>query len=237
MARPKKSDKVKALKVTISGSYRTANRDIVDFDDVSGIIPFVDEDLAAMHVRGRYAVMWVKNAVDKAGAKLYPKRIEDMRQVFIDDIEEIEVDEFSYVGKDIKELTFEEMQDLATAKDLRSIPLPKELSGTSLREMREKAYLAYSEKVLGRYIDPNKPEYNYAKLDKLRIDGDVRREATGKITNEEMIEQEQKNPSTEPPKKNLTLDDLKNIAKHKGIQVQPDIGFDELYGKLYGGAA
>ena len=233
--------KVKALKITISGSYRTATKDIVDFEDVSGVIPFVDEDLAAMHVRGRYAVLWVK-AEMKGDEKMYPKRVEDMRQVFIDNIEEIQIDQFSYIGKNIKELSYKELQDLATAKDLRRIQLPKELSGMSLREMRETAYLQYSEHVLKIEIEHNSedPEGNsmidYAKLPPLHVDGEgARRDEMVKLNNDDIIEQEQVSTKTEDSA--LSLEDLKEIATSKNLKFHPNIGFDALHAKVYGNAA
>lgn len=228
------SKKVKALQVTISGSYRTATKEIVDFEDVKGIIPHVGEDLAAMHVRGRYAVMWVKAAEDKKGEKLYTKRIEDMRQVFVDEIKEVDVEQFSFVGKDVRELDYIELQDLATAKDLRKVPLPKETSGASLREVRQVAYVEYAEKVHREFIDINDPEFNYAKLPKLKIDGEARREASKKFTNEEIIEQEQDTTSTQGVKSDLTLEDLKEMADKKGIKYHPATGFEKMYVKIFG---
>ena len=228
----------KALKVTVSGSYRTANKEIVDFENLSGLLPVVDEDLAAMHVQTRYVPTWLRNAVDKKGERIYTKRIEDVRQVFIDEIEKVNAGEFSYVGKDIKNLEYQELQDLATAKDLRRIPLPKELSGVSLREMRQMAYVDYSDKVLKKFIDHNEEGFNFSKLPPLIIDGDARRETSQKITNEEILDQEQKVMDvSSTPKSTLTIDDLKGIAKQKGISHHPNIGFDALYAKIYGGAS
>lgn len=241
------------LKVTISGSYRTASGEIVDFDGVTGTIPHVDEDLAKMHVRGRYAHPWVKNAKKKDGEKAYEERIDSMRQVFIDHIEEVE-GESSFAGKNIKELTFEELQDLATAKDLRRIPLPKDISGVDLREMRAQAYMDYASSVLGlddtakvdqdnpqpveERINPGMEGYNFAALPDIKLDGERRRDTSQKITNEEMIRAEQKQTKLgSTPKSTLTLDDLKELAKTKKIPFHPNIGFDALYDKLYKGAA
>jgi len=51
--------KTKALKVTISGSYRTADREVIDFSGIEGVIPFTTQELAEMHIRKRYARMWI----------------------------------------------------------------------------------------------------------------------------------------------------------------------------------
>lgn len=144
---------MQALKITISGSYNTANRNVVDFENVSGTIPFVSEAKASQCVRNRYAFEWVRNAraITKDGETekiIYKERIGQMRQVFIDEIEPVDY-HFSYVGTDIKKMTYDELTDLATAKDLIAIPLPKGLSGVDLREMRTLAYLAYAKEVKG----------------------------------------------------------------------------------------
>lgn len=231
---------MKALQVTISGSYRNSKREVFDFENVTGVIPAVDHDLAAMHVRGRYALPWVKGATNKDGEKLYPERIEDMRQVFIDDIKEVELKEpMSFMGKDIKEMSFEELQDLATFKDLRTIPLPKELSGVSLREMRVAAYAAYSDAFNGTDLMKEKDQegFNYASLPALVVEGASRRDPTVKLTNEEVLAQEEKKMDIgSTPKSNMTIDELRKIAKSKNIPFTPNTGFDDLYNKIYGAA-
>lgn len=244
---------MKALKVTVSGSYKTAGGDIVDFEDVSGVIPFVDEEHAKMHVRGRYASEWVRSAEGETGKKIYPDRIEKMRQVFVDDMVEVN-ENFSYVGKDIKKMTYEELQDLATAKDLRAIPLPKKISGVDIREMRQKAYLDYRAKVMNDPIDENRPPveyadevrnveggvdliFNFSKVPELIVDGGTRVETSGKLSNDDIIEQEQKPMmNNETLKDTLTLEDLKKLADDKGIKYHWNVGFEKLYAILFNGA-
>lgn len=224
---------MKALKATISGSYKTPQGDIIDFEDVSGVIPLVDEAHAFMHIKSRYSDDWVRAAVAD-GKKLYTDRIEHMREVFMDEMKETEHD-FSYVGKDIKHMTYDELQDLATAKDLRYIPLPKRQSGFSLREARVRAYIVYSEKVMNNVINENDEDFSFAELPSLIVDGGVRKEVSKKITNEEIINQEQNN-AIGKPKDNLTLEDLKDVADKKNIKYHWNIGFDKLYALLYGNA-
>lgn len=242
---------MKALKVTISGSYRNSKNEAIDFDNVSGVIPFTTEEHAKMHVIGRYAVMWIVGAKDpKTGEKVYKERLDSTRQVFVDSIEETEAD-FSFIGKDIKQMSYEELQDLATAKDLRRIPLPKEVSGVSLREMRSLAYLDYASKILGmddaKVLDPKHPipveqrinpmieGYDFAKLPPLKVDGDMRVDNTKRLTNEEMLELEANNTDlTSKPGSNLSLDDLKRIAGTKNITFHKTIGYDALYEKIFG---
>ena len=220
---------MKALKVTISGSYSSSGKDIVDFDNVEGIIPFTDEEHAAMHVRSRYANEWVKAEKKKDGEKMYPDRIELMRQVFIDDIEEVEAD-LSFISTDIKKMSDRELQDLATYKNLMKIPLPKPQSGSSLREMREIAYVEYVDKIMGDYVDPNSPDFNFSKLDAIIINPDAKAAKHETKSIDQSIDDE---VSDEDDEDEMTLDELKAIADEKGIVYHHRIGFDKLYAKVY----
>lgn len=244
---------MKMLKVTISGSYRNSKKEIVDFENVSGLIPLVDDEHAAMHVRSRYAATWVRAATNPDGEKKYPERIDAMRQVFIDTIEEVDGVP-SYIGKSIKAMSFEELQDLATAKDLRRIQLPKEQSGVDLRTMRATAYMDYASKVLGmddslrldpknplpveKRINPDTEGYNFAKLPDIIVDAATRVDTAKKMTNEDIINLEASTTDlSSKPGSNLTLQDLRNIATEKNIPFHPTIGFDALYARIYGGGA
>jgi hypothetical protein len=225
--------KVKALKIKISGSYNSRN-DTYDFEGVEGIVPFTTEELALYHVRGRHAVIWLTEAKNKDGEKLFKARIENMRQILVDNIEEVMVDQFSYVGKDPRDMDYKEIQDLALAKDLRLLPLPKELSGVSLREMREKAYLEYMKKVKNTFINVDAPDYSYDKLPKISVDQDVRVDDTKKFTNEEIIDVQMGNKSVSEMTGDLTLNDLKQIADEKGIKYHHFAGFDKLHAQIFG---
>ena len=212
---------MKALKVKLSGSYRKAKREIVDFEGIEGIVPFCDPDVAYMHIRKRYVPMWI------AGKKEFTDRLSSVREVHVDEMEEIE-HSFSYVGKDIKEMTFEELQDLATAFDLREIPLWKK---TSLVHTRTIAYAAYSKKVLNAEVDYQGEGFSLANVPSVVVKEGNRREKTGKVTNEDIINAEMSSPSV--PKHTMDLDDLKKIADQRGIEYHPNIGFDKLYERLY----
>lgn len=238
---------MKALKITVSGSYKTSNNEIVEFENISGFVPYVEDEYAKMHVRRRYTPEWVKNAVDRDGKKLYPNRIDRMRQVFIEEIEEVD-HKFEYIGKDIKKMSYGELQDLATAKDLRTIPLPKQTSGVDIREMREKAYLEYSAKVMRDPINVKNPDpeysskqgsrsvFDFAKLPPLFVEsGEARIDTSSKVTNDEILNLEMKPRDLNSTlKDDFSLADLKAIAKEKGINYHHKIGFDKLYDMLYG---
>ncbi len=231
------------LEFTITGNYHNSKKEIVDFQDVVGKIPFCDEEenqIGSMHVRGRYAEKWVREAVNKDGTKKYPERIHKMRQVFIDDVK-LTTGKLSYVGKDIKELSIDEMQELAVAKDLRGVPLPN--SGMSKRDMLIRTYVAYADRVLLKKIKYQEEGFNFAKLPSIILDGKSRKETSKKLTNEEVIAREQQPTLTglgekDDPRKRFSLDELKEIAGQKGLVYDTDKEgealFDDLYKELFG---
>jgi hypothetical protein len=223
----------KALKVTISGSYISADKEVFDYNKVTGIIPYQDEDIAFMHVKDRYAAIWITSD------ERFKNRVYKLREVFIDSMEEIDHD-FSYVGKDIRELNIEELQDLATAYDLREIPLWRK---GSVRHAQNVAYAEFGTKVLARKGLDHRKGLNVAKLPPIVIDAGMRRDDTKKFTNEQVIagfqqtEDAGKEDGVENAEGALSLDDLKEIADGQGIKYHPAIGFDSLYKKVYPDAA
>jgi hypothetical protein len=229
---------MKALKVTISGSYRDAKKDLIDFENLVGIVPEADHDVAAMHVRDRFAAMWLAEAKDKDGEKLYKERVDSIRNVFIDNIEVVEHN-FTFFGKNIKEMSEIELQELALYKDLRRVPLPKRISGTDIRDMRVTAYCAYSDLEHGTDMlkDKDQPEFNFASLPELVVTGKGRKDTSGKLSNDDVLEQEQRKMEVSAtPKSNMTFDQLRKTAKDKGIPFTQSTSFDDLYKKIYGGA-
>lgn len=215
---------MKLLKAVISGSYRTTDNEVVDFDDLSGVIPHTHEDVAIMHIQGRYAVQWIRQAKKADGSVLYPLRVESIRQVFVDSLTEVEGD-LTYAGKDVREMSQPELQDLATAKDLRSIPLPVELSGASLREMRAAAYRAYAE------LDENEVNTdNLSRLPPLVVDAATRRDSRRPESLDDVLAREvEARPIDEPE---ASLADLKAEARRRSIPFHPNIGADTLKAKL-----
>ena len=227
------------LEFTISGSYYNSKKEIVDFDNIKGKIPVCDEEngVGSMHVRGRFAARWIKDAKDANDEPRYPERVHKLRQVHIDDVQPA-TGEYSFSGKNIKELNVNEMQELAVAKDLRFIPLPE--AGYDLRDMRTRTYVAYAEKVLKKKIKFQDEDFNFAKLPAIFLDASLRRETSLKLTNEEIIEQEQKGSGKavnygekDDPKNRFTLEELKTLADTKNIEYPEDIEFDDLYSQLF----
>lgn len=223
----------KALKITISGSYRSADKEVFDFNKVTGIIPYQDEDIAFMHVKDRFAAMWITND------PRFENRVYSLREVFVDSMEEVE-HAFSYVGKDIRELNIEELQDLATAYDLREIPLWRK---GSVRHAQNVAYAEFGSKVLKRKGLDHRKGLNVAKLPPIVIEAGFRRDDTKKFTNEQVIAAAQntedagKEDGVEGAEDALSLEDLKEIADSQGIKYHPGIGFDSLYKKVYPASA
>lgn len=231
------ADKHRFLQFTISGSYYNSKKEIVDFDGLVGKIPDCDEDngVGSMHVRGRFAEKWIREAVDADGKKKFPERVHKLRQVFVDDVQPT-TGTLSFVGKNIKDLNVDEMQELAVAKDLRFIPLPG--AGLSKRDMLTLCYVAYSEKVLLKKVKYQEEGFNFAKLPAITLTADSRRETSGKLTNDDIIALEQRPTLTElggrdDPKARFTLAELKQVADSKQIEYPTDVSFDELYSHLF----
>jgi hypothetical protein len=246
MAEPQKKEavpqaqKYRALKVTISGDYYNSKKEKVDFDKVVGVIPWCDEDkgLASMHVRGRYAIMWIKAAKNDDGTPKYPERIDRIHQCFIDDVVETKAS-FSFVGKDIKELTQEELQDLATAKNITKVPLPN--SGHSKRSMLELTYAAYCQFVLNKKLKPEPHEagFNFSKLPSLFLDASGRVDNTRKLSNDEVIEAEMRGKkvnlgeSKASSENAFSLEELKQLAEETGVAYDDGITHADLYKALF----
>lgn len=215
--------KLPAFKVTISGTYRNSKKEVFDFEGVTGYIPYVEDEVATAAVIKRYAYMWVKEHKDTK------ERLATIREVFVDDMEQTEY-AFSYVGKNIKEMSYEELQDLATAKELRAIPLWKK---GGLRQARVVAYAEYSEKLLGREIDYKKEGFNFAKLPALLADGTTERNVAKTFSNDEILDMEQDNTSTGKP--NFSREELEQMANEKGITFNAAITDEKLYQKVFNG--
>lgn len=215
----------KAYEVILSGTYRVTKEDYVDFENVKGIIPAAKhEEFASAMARVRYAPMWIGKDPK------YKKRVRSMREVFIDDINETE-SEFSFVGKNIKEMTYEELQDLATAKDLRAVPLYKK---AGLRQTQIIAYAEYSLKILGEDIEYKKVGFNFADCPPLVVpDANPVDNETGRISNEDIIEQEMNSTSPQGAKTTLTRAELEKIATDKRIPFNPAISDSALYNKIF----
>jgi len=245
------------IKVTISGSYRSANRQIESFDAVTGLMPNLDEDKATQMAIKRYARIWVSQAKKEDGEPKY-KHISNIRQVFIDSIEDNEDKpnaKLSYVGKDIMEMNYEELQDLAAANDLNGVPLYR--TG-SLITARRIAFSEYAIKVLQleEYEGTDKEEkhnlydhrtsgFNPKKFEPIIADDIIRRNDRHRISLEDAMHKEAKSVKRKGGKSvdgevaptRMTFEQLKSIATQRNIAFNKGISYEVLYKKVYGQAA
>lgn len=176
--------KFKALKYTISGTYKTADKITIDYENVTGIIPFCEnEKVALKHLRNRYALRWVKDATTSDSDYSKRDRVNKLHEIYVDDVEVTE-SEFSFVGKDIRKMSFEELQDLSTSKDLNNVPVKR----GSTRRQREIAYREYA-KSIGMDI---KKDADISKLPELKAEDafSVTSKAKPRKNIEEIIQEE-----------------------------------------------
>lgn len=192
------------FKVTVSGDYRTSSGagDVVDFDGVVGLMPECNKEMVLSHVQNRYIGSWIK-----ADGR-YKERFSSIRTVYVDSIEVVP-GEASCNGKDIKKLTWPELQDLAVSKNLLRIPLTH---AVDLRNARETAYIQYSENVLDKKVDTRNTEYDFAALPELIVAGKASPAPTViPQSNEDALRESQEADGE------FTFAELKKLAKEKGI--------------------
>lgn len=245
----------KTLKVTISGSFKATDREIESFDRVTGIIPALNTEppegerlsKADQMVIKRYAVIWVGQAKNVGTEVPKYKRVQRIRQVFVDsiDLNDDQPDAvLSYVGKNIMEMNAEELQDFAAANDLSAIPAYR--SG-SLTHARRVAWSEYARKVRGA-VGPEfmwtNEEFKPNQHEPMIADDEIRVYNGHVATIEETLDRENlamqgkaKAVVTDPSNSKMTLDQLRSIADEKKIGYHRSIGFEQLYKKVYGVAA
>lgn len=243
------SKQVKVLKAIISGSFVAGDKDIESFDSVEGYLPAIDDDKAQQMIIRRYAKIWIGQSKDKDGNPKY-RRVARVREVFVDSIDTEAGKQLSYVGKSIMDMNYEEIQDLAAAKDLAGIPLYKTGSLTQARRVAFSQYLIF---VLGMdEKDKNKqyvhgwqaPGFNPNNYEPITPDASIRRSSVRPADIEEGIDRaalseeiKQKTGVAGASESQLTMPQLKAIADAKGIEYNDKIGFQQLYKKIYNKAA
>ena len=141
----KKADKVKMLKATVSGSFKTqpgSDKDRCNFSSIQGLMVFEEYDYHISFARRMFPMWLEKNKAYK------DKNYEGLIKIYVDDVEEIEGTPLC-LHKDIKQMTWAELMSLACYKKLREIPLYK--SG-DIRRARETAYAMYESKINNKLI-------------------------------------------------------------------------------------
>jgi hypothetical protein len=136
---------MKLLKILVSGSFRTepakdTNR--MPFNGIEITAPFVSEEYYTQVSQRLFPIYLRKN---KEFAKV---NFEGLIKIFVDSVKEVE-GELSFVNKDIKEMSWEELQDMACYFGLREVPL---YQIGELRTAREKAYEIYMKVIKKRKV-------------------------------------------------------------------------------------
>lgn len=235
--------KPKTLKIICSGSFKASDGDIESFDNVVGIIPAVDEDKARQMVNKRYAQIWIGQAKKKVNGVETDegkyKRVTKVRTVDIDSIEDND-DVLDYIGMNVLEMNWEQLQDFATANDLSAVPLFKT---ASLHHARKVAWSEAARKIMG-WVGPEfmwtDQTFRPAAHEPIIADGVIRR-AGGHVADiEETIDREAlalqgkaKASVTDTSKSQLTLPQLKAIADEKKVTYHATIGWQQLFDKIY----
>jgi len=144
-AKPESKKKTyKMMELSVSGSFKTqpaTDKDRRQFE-VKGICEYAPYDYHVQFAE-RMLPIWLKKDKRYEGIN-YEGRI----KVYVDDYKETTGVPLC-IGKDIKEMTWEELMSLACYKKMREIPLYKD---GDIRKARETAYLLYEERINGRKI-------------------------------------------------------------------------------------
>jgi len=133
------------LKVTVSGSFRTeagTDKKRYNFTKITGVMPDCPEEYILSHAMRMFPV-WKNETKALDGINF-----DGIIKLYIDNVEEVDGEPLC-VGKDIKEMTWEELQSMACYLMIREIPLYR--SG-ALRSAQEKAYEMYQAKVLDKRV-------------------------------------------------------------------------------------
>lgn len=226
----------KLLEVTISGSFKATDGEIESYDGVKCVIPALSPEKVNQMVIKRYARMFIPRAMKADGETPKYKRIAKMREVFIDSVEEGEGEApLSYVGKNILEMDADEIQDFAAANDLAAVPLYRM---GSIVQARRIAYAEYANEVLG--MEPKlqwrETGFNPSQLPPIVATAEIHQSGAHVAPIEETLDLEQLilNKQAKPGQASpLTMDQLRAIAKQKGIEHHPNIGYEALHKRIY----
>jgi len=219
---------MKLLKCKISGTYLNSKKERMDYESIEGIIPFVDEGLAHQALKNRYASLWLEKKLGSRPVKV--------REVYLDYCKEVEGEKLSFIGKNIKDMDYKELQDLAVYCGLKT-PLYKQ---ESLRNSRVKAIKEYMMVVTGipkekalKVIDlPYDNLPNMIVKEKKEVEVEVKTETQS--LNEELAEYGVEIVE-EDERQEYTMETLKDLAKAKGVKHNPNIGYDKLYKRVFEG--
>lgn len=172
------------LKLKVSGSYLRSNESH-DYE-LTVYMPECDNDHIQQSAMNRATPMALKKN---------HMEYDYLRSCYVDSIEAVELakdtpkDEAeaikeveSYKGKDIKELSYEEIQNAAIAYQLIGVPLYKQ---TDVRESRQRFYYEYCKEVLGENIEK---DYDYANAKTVKLESDKKAAPKKQKTNTEILD-------------------------------------------------
>ena len=140
----KKSVNHRMINLTCSGSFRTKNatdEDAEDFDGVVLQVPYCEEEYYVGFAQRQFSVWYPTQ-------KKYKFNFRGLIKLRIDVAEESE-GAIICLGKDIKQMGWEELQSLALFKNLREIPYYRV---GSLNAAKERAYVVFEERINGKRI-------------------------------------------------------------------------------------
>ena len=177
---------MKALKVKVSGSY-LKDKNSKDYD-MFVYIPVCPDNWVQLNVMRRAVPMELYRTGNSC---------DYLRSCYVDSVEEVELEKDtpkevagkikevnSYVGKDIKEMTHEEIQFAAMGLQLLGVQLYRQ---TDLRECRQRLYKIYSEEFLGKELEEG---FDYAAASPLEIGSEVKPKKVKKSkSNKEILDE------------------------------------------------
>lgn len=132
-------------KITCSGSFKTnpgTDKGRYDFTDVIGLMPDCEEEYLISHAIRMFPI-WKKE-----NKELKKVAFSGLIKLYVDKVEDVGGQPLC-AGKDIKKMTWEELQSLACYLKLREIPLYRQ---GSLRAAQEKAYEVYQRDILEKKV-------------------------------------------------------------------------------------
>lgn len=175
------------LKLKVTGSY-LRNDEPNDYE-VTLYMPKCDDD----HIQQAAMYRATPMALYRKGMAC-----DYLRSCYVDEIEEVQVtkdtpkeeaeaikEAESFFGKDIKTLTYEEIQNAAIFYQLTGVPLYHQ---TDIRESRQRFYYEYATKVLERELEK---DFDYANARQITLDENKKAKTRKQKTNSELLDEEE----------------------------------------------
>lgn len=200
-------------KLIVSGTFKSGE-DKIDYESVEMLMPVCDMEYVLSNIFNRVGAYYIKS-----DERYKDYQVSLIETAFIDDdIVQVEVDN-PINGKNIKDMDWKDLQMFAVQTNILEIPLTNSMS---IREAREKTIRLYYKKVLGAEL---RPELKYLNLPDVLSNDNLGKSSNAKVDYEKAIVMEDKTYS---------FDELKEMARQKGIEYHPNIGYDKLHSRIFG---